>query len=458
MRKFLGFLFLLVFLAAIGLFVYTTRAAAPAIAINQPGAYLGAAGTFDVTVTTPGGELTRLDVALEQNGQTHQLFTLPGREGVTLKQEDENTVRVTGPVGKRAVPALANGAARLVVTAERPLLEGYRSRRADAARDLTVRLTPPVVAVVSRHHFINHGGSEVVVYRVTPAEAASGVRVGDREYPGFAASGAVQGADPSLKVAFFALAWDQDRDTPIHVFARDEAGNEARSSFDYQVFPKPFRKSRIELNTRFIERVVPEILAQTPDLPVDDPNNLEAAFLAVNGELRRRNNAFVKNLAAKTSSSLLWSGPFKQLSNTQVEANFADQRTYFYEGREIDQQVHLGFDLASLANAPVEASNAGAVVFAGYLGIFGQCVVVDHGMGVQSLYAHLSSIDVKEGDKVARGQTLGRTGMTGLAGGDHLHFTMLVNGESVTPVDWWSAQWVEDRVLRKFREAGAPGN
>jgi murein DD-endopeptidase MepM/ murein hydrolase activator NlpD len=69
----------------------------------------------------------------------------------------------------------------------------------------------------------------------------------------------------------------------------------------------------------------------------------------------------------------------------------------------------------------------------------------------------LSSIDVKPGDKVEKGQLVGRSGMTGLAGGDHLHFTMLVGGEQVTPVDWWSAQWMQDRVLRKIMAASGSG-
>ena len=100
------------------------------------------------------------------------------------------------------------------------------------------------------------------------------------------------------------------------------------------------------------------------------------------------------------------------------------------------------------------AANSGAVVHAGYLGIYGNCVIVDHGMGLQSLYAHLSSIGVQRGDSVQMSQELGRSGTTGLAGGDHLHFTMLLGGRAVTPIDWWSAQWVEDRITRKLREAG----
>jgi murein DD-endopeptidase MepM/ murein hydrolase activator NlpD len=149
---------------------------------------------------------------------------------------------------------------------------------------------------------------------------------------------------------------------------------------------------------------------------------------------------------------------FQQLGDSQVEAKFADTRTYVYKGKDVDQQVHLGFDLAVTANVPIKAAQKGVIVHAAYLGIYGNCVIVDHGMGVQSLYGHLSSIDVKVGDRVEKGQVLGKSGMTGLAGGDHLHFTMLVGGQQVTPVDWWSQQWMEDRVLRKIKAAGGPAS
>jgi murein DD-endopeptidase MepM/ murein hydrolase activator NlpD len=141
---------------------------------------------------------------------------------------------------------------------------------------------------------------------------------------------------------------------------------------------------------------------------------------------------------------------FQQLGNSAVQAEFADSRTYIHNGKEIDQQVHLGFDLAVTANVPIAAAQRGIVVHAADLGIYGNCVVLDHGLGVQSLYGHLSSIGVKVGDKVEKGQEIGRSGQTGLAGGDHLHFTTLVGGEQVTPVDWWSTQWLQDRVLRKI--------
>jgi murein DD-endopeptidase MepM/ murein hydrolase activator NlpD len=455
MRKLLALIVLLAIVAG-GVWFAAGRAVGPTIDIAKPAKLIGQNGDLEVVIETPGAALKRLDIALEQDGARVPLFSLPGDNTTKIAQESATRVRVSRAIGKRAVPQLKQGKATVVVSATRPVLFGYREATSTASRDVEIRLTPPRVGVVSTHHFINHGGSEVVVYRVQPAEAESGVRVGDVVYPGFPAAGAgIAGADPALRVAFFALLYDQDLNAPIHVYARDEAGNESRASFDYRVFPKPFRRSRIEIDDKFLGKVVPGILDNTPSLKVSDPSNLLASFLTINRELRKQNAAAIAALAAKTAPEVLWKGPFTQLSNSAVESSFADQRTYIYKGQEVDQQVHLGFDLASTASAPVQASNAGRVVLAEFLGIYGNCVILDHGMGLQSLYAHLSTIDVQPGQAVPQGHTLGRSGATGLAGGDHLHFTMLLGGHAITPVDWWSAQWVEDRVLRKFREAGA---
>ncbi len=432
------------------------RAAGPVIEIDGPDA-IGQVGEVGVTVNTPRGELTRFEVTLVQEGVSTPLFTLAPNNTAELEVEGEDRVSITRPAGKRAIPGLKAGSAEITVTAVRPVLFGLREAQSTASRSVEVRLTPPQVAVLSAFHYINHGGSEMVVYRVTPPDAESGVRVGDYVYRGFPASGAgIANGDAALRVAFFALLWDQDVRTPISVFARDPLGNEGSGTFDFRVFPKNFRASRIDLDDRFLARVVPPILQNSTELKVDDPTDLLASYLRINRDLRRTNNETVTALADGTAPEILWRGAFKQLLNTAVEAGFADQRTYIYKGEEVDHQVHLGFDLASTTAASVRSANRGRVVHAGWLGIYGNCVIVDHGMGLQSLYAHLSSIGVQVGDLVELDGELGRSGATGLAGGDHLHFTMLLGGNAVTPVDWWSAQWVQDRILRKLADAGAP--
>ena len=136
------------------------------------------------------------------------------------------------------------------------------------------------VAVLSTFHYVNHGGSEFVVYRATPADVESGVRVGNIEYPGYPASAVGIKSDPALRVAFFALLFDQDLNTTFQVYARDPAGNEALSALDHQVFPKPYSRSRIEIDDRFMARVVPAIASNSPQekIPTDDPLDREVPY------------------------------------------------------------------------------------------------------------------------------------------------------------------------------------
>ena len=448
---------LVVFAAIIGgaVYVATGRSPAPSITIDKPDRVAGQKGTLEITIGAPGARLTSLVVSVEQDGRVTNLFSLDTPASGSIAEVDADRLRVTRPFGTESIPALHSGVARIVVSASRPSFLNLHTLASTASKDIQIDLEPPRIAVTSTHHYVNHGGSELVVYRTTPAEAVSGVRVGDMEYHGYPASGAgLAAADPALHVAFFALLHDQDLRTPIALFARDEAGNEATAPFVDDVFEKPFRRSRIVLDDTFLQRVVPEILAHSPELNMPAPSgDVLPAFLKINGELRRLNADRIAGIVSGTSASRLWQGPFVQLGNSQVEASFADHRTYLYGGKDVDQQVHLGFDLAATAGVPVAAANAGKVLHAAWLGIYGNCVIVDHGMGVASLYGHLSSIAVNAGDAVTKGQALGKSGMTGLAGGDHVHFTMLVNGRPVTPVEWWDPHWIQDRVDRKLGES-----
>ncbi|MGH8223044.1 MAG: hypothetical protein ACREQZ_08725, partial [Woeseiaceae bacterium] len=288
--------------AAGGAWHYAGQAEPPAIDLLRPERLIGPSGELEVAVTTPGGELTRLEVVLQQGATRIPVFSLPGAEAARLVDDGEDRLLLTRPIGKREVPELQAGPVTVHVTAVRPVLFGLREITASASREVEVRLLPPQVGIASQFHYINHAGSEMAVYRVRPADVDSGVRVGDHEYPGYAATGAgIEGADPGLRVAFFALLWDQDVETPISLYARDEVGNEARANFDYRVFPKNFRKSRITLDDRFLQKVVPEILYNTPQLEVEDPSNLLASYLRINRDLRRENNARIAAMAGQTA-------------------------------------------------------------------------------------------------------------------------------------------------------------
>ena len=434
------------------------RGARPVLTIYQPTRAIGQIGMLDVTAEAPNARFTTLAVVLEQDDKIVPLFSLNDTRQATISPGGVNQLRITGSFDPQSAPGLKSGRARVVVNASRPSFLNLRHLTSTVSKDVELRLDPPRIAIVSTKHQVTLGGSEMVVYTARPPDVLSGVRVGNAEFRGFPASGArVPGAAPDLFVAFFALLHDEDLRKPIVAFARDEAGSEARTTFVGEVLPKAFTRSRIELDDEFIDGAVPEVIEHSPELKMSAPAKVSpemlAAFLKVNTELRRFNADQIAAFAARTAPNKLWQGPFVQLGNSQAEVSFADRRTYFYKGREVDRQLHLGFDLAVTGGLPVVAANAGTVLNASWLGIYGNCVILDHGMGVQSLYGHLSSLDVKVGDTVARGQTLGRSGRTGLAAVDHLHFTMLVGGRMVNPVEWWDARWIADRVQRKLDES-----
>jgi hypothetical protein len=458
MRGLLKFLVAIAVLAALAFgaaWVWTGRGMGPEIQFRQPERFVGQATPLELVVASPDGQFSRVDVTLEQGGRSFPVFTLDQPSQGTVTQDAADKLYISRSVGKQAIPELQPGKARIVVRAARPVLYGMRQLESEAGRDVEVRLEPPRVAVLSTFHYVNHGGAEFVVFRATPADVDAGVRVGDKTYPAFPASGVGIKSDPATRVAFFGLLQDQDLKTPIQVFARDGAGNEAVTTLDHMPFPKRFRQSRIEINDRFLNHVVPQIAAASPQMNYSTmPADLLDSFLKINGDLRRRNNQTIAELAKQTAPEMLWRGPFKPLINAAIEAGFADNRTYIYQGKEIDRQIHLGFDLAVTQHIPVPAAHDGRVIYAADLGIYGNAVVVDHGLGVQSLYAHFSSMDVKAGDMVKMGQILGRSGTTGLALGDHVHFTMLLNGNPVNAVEWWDPKWNEDRVTRKIRTAG----
>ena len=436
---------LLLAIAAGGFMYYLAgREAGPSITIDSPERFIGRSTPFSFTFDSPT-EITVATFYFDQNGK-------PLTVADVKQDRNGNRLVITGRIGREG---LMNGPVSLKVEAARKTLFGLRTAHSDLRRELTARVDPPRVSVISIHHFINLGGAEFVVLKATPEDVDAGVLVGDARYRFYPGS-AVGIGDPAMRVGFFALRHDQDVNTPITAYASDLAGNEAKAPVEHRPFVKKFVQSNIPIDRTFLDRVVPAIASMTPDLKIDtaSPDGLLKGFLEINGNLRKKNNDFIASLAAKSEPRLLFTEAFKQMMNSQVESRFADRRTYFFDNKEIDRQVHLGFDLATVQQAPVHAANDGRVVHADFLGIYGNCVIIDHGLGVQSLYGHLSQIGVKAGDQVKKDQEIGRTGSTGLAGGDHLHFTMLVQGVPVNPVEWWDQHWLQDRVLRKISEAG----
>lgn len=309
--------------------------------------------------------------------------------------------------------------------------------------DVTVDLTPPAVELMTTQHNIRLGGSSVAVFRLADDAVDAEVRVADYRFP------AVLGyfADPRIAVTIFAVP--QDLSTHVHptVRAVDAAGNRQEIELPAYVRGRQFEERTLEISDGFLRRKVPQLLAANGMPPADD---LVEGYLRVNRDLRRESEERLRAATATSVPRPLWDGAFHRQSRAAPMSSFGDRRTYTYGGDEIDQQVHLGVDLASVARAPVEATQNGVVVLTEPLGIYGNTVILDHGLGVFSLYGHLSTIAVKPGQSVRTAEVLGQSGETGLAGGDHLHFSIIVRGNHVDPVEWWDPQWVRDHVTSKL--------
>lgn len=353
--------------------------------------------------------------------------------------------RVTARIGQSENPALKEGQATVqAIATDNSWARFFRGGRAELYLDLPVRLTPPQVEVLSTENYVAQGGTGFVIFKVSPGTASSGVQVGKDFFP----SWPVKESDAQTRLCLFAFPYDMDPAAPMHIVARDDAGNRTVTGFRYRVFPQKFRASTIQLSDNFLNRVVPAIMRQTPEL--QNEGSLLKNFLEINQQLRQIDAQLLVAYSHKTADHFLWSGPFLRLAHAKTEARFADRRTYVYHGQDVDHETHLGFDLASVEHAPVPAANSGVVVMARYFGIYGNAILIDHGCGLQSLYGHLESFAVKPGDVVKRGQVIGHTDSTGLAGGDHLHFTVLVDGVPVNPLEWWDPHWVQGRIEAKL--------
>jgi hypothetical protein len=411
--------------------------ATPAIAVDPPVKAIGASTPVQVEVTDPYG-LRRLTVLVEQNGARYTVFDQHHPAHRLWFMRLREAPRTTGfRAGKQQAPALRVGKAALVVEAQS---NDFLGRTVTASFDVDVILEPPRLVVDEERHYINQGGAELVTFTVSGDWTEAGVKVGGYTFRSFP----LPGKPANERFSLFGFPWDLPVDTVPHVYARNAAGTEVTGRFWFKIFPKPFRKRDLEITDAFLDKVVNQI----------DPGgsgDLLTRFLRINRDLRKQNNQTLSDLRLKTAERVLWNGAFAQLANSQVESHFADVRSYIYKGKKVDQQVHLGYDLAVTQHVPVVAANDGRVVWAADLGIYGNCIVVDHGYGLQSIYGHLSRIDVKPGDMVKKGQTMGHSGSTGLAGGDHLHFSMQVDGVQINPVEWFDAHWIHDRILSKLQ-------
>ncbi|HEY3159803.1 MAG TPA: M23 family metallopeptidase [Vicinamibacterales bacterium] len=401
----------------------------------MPDADVVGAAPLEIRIADDGAGLKSIAVTLSAGGTESTLASDKYAQPVGEKKLSVALAKVAG---------VKEGPATLrIVARDASLWRFFRGNEAVLQKQLTIDLTPPTIELIADDRYINFGGVGAIVYQASADTATSGVKVGGDFFPGF--KGPIKD-HPDRFFALFAHPYNAPANARAVLVATDKAGNTREMALAYELKNVKYRKSTILVSDSFLQnKVVP--LVHDGAARQGSPKEV---FLAVNKRLRKENEDKILAVTRKASPSILWKGAFVQLSNSKVEANFADLRTYVYNNEPVDSAYHLGYDLSVTKRYPVEAANSGAVAFAGDLGIYGNTVILDHGTGLFTLYGHMSSIDVKVGDAIQQRQILGKTGETGLAAGDHLHYGVYLHGVAVLPVEWWDAKWIEDNIRPKL--------
>ncbi len=453
MKKF----FLLVVCAGIlvplaWLLIYKYEGTAPQVDVEMPSLYLkeGYELSLNITDTRTGLRDVRVSLVQQQSEKIlleksyPSIFVLNIFSGEKTLEE-----RFLIPLEARKY-GMNDGEAIIRIQVSDQAWRGWNKGNISVVeKKVIIDSEPPQIQVLTQRHNVERGGSGLVIYRLFEEDVKSGIMVGERFFPGH--SGMFDRKD--IFAAFFALDHTQGPGTRMWVTAEDMAGNVAKRGFHHYIRDHDFRSDVLTISDQFLEFKMPDFtLGEKEALFASAANPLLEKFLVINTTLRKANVEKVLQVPADTKNQMLWQGRFARMPGSATRSGFGDRRTYKYNGKEIGNSIHMGIDLASTAHAGVGAANTGRVIMAEAVGIFGNTVIIDHGFGLASLYSHLSSMIVSSGDMVQKGDIIGNTGLTGLAGGDHLHFSMIVHNVFVNPLEWWDPNWIKNNVTSKIEE------
>ncbi len=437
----LGLLVLIVIVPVVGLLVVKMEGQPPTMKLDLAKSTLGAGQTVTLEAADAKSGLQHVWMAIFKDGKETVILQKDFPSGGLLSGGKVRSKSLEVTIEPKVLGIKDGKAVIRMVARDHSWRKWGAGNQAYIEQEVVIDTKPPTIDVISRTLNLNQGGAGLVIYRLSEDCPTSGVHVGESYYPGMA--GYFQ--DSMLRMAFIALSHKQGVRTELSITASDYAGNKGLAGLQRHINARRFKKDRITISDQFLSWKMPEFKNQVPDA-----NTGVETFIKVNRDLRVQNYETIKQATAKSDAKLHWQGAFKRLPGSANRAGYADHRKYIYMNKTIDQQTHLGIDLASHERSPVPAANSGRIAFADTLGIYGRTVIIDHGFDLFSMYAHLSHIDVAVDDMVTKGQVIGKTGRSGMAGGDHLHFSMLVHDTFVNPIEWWDAQWIQNNIQSKI--------
>jgi hypothetical protein len=407
----------------------------PALVLEKEIKYLGGRVELPLRVSDQKSGIRSIVITLTQGNTSAQLLEKSFPRQAWFKPAGPASLSEKVVIDAQKA-GIKEGKAELSISVRDFSLNGFFKGNETLQKiPVTMDTKPPAVKILHAQRTIRSGGSGVVMYTISEPPGKHGVTIDSTFFPGFPLG------KKDAYVCYFALPWDARQPDKMRVIGNDEAGNETVLPLPTTFKKEPIKRDSINLSEQFLQQKMPEFEQHYPEMK----GTLVEKYLYVNNQVRQSNAQTIAQICATTDPQQLWTDRFLRMFGSG-RAGFADQRTYMYNGAAIDTQTHLGVDIASLERAEIRAANRGKVVFAAYLGIYGNTVIIDHGQGIASLYSHLSSIDTTVGTLADKDQPIGRSGATGMAGGDHLHFSMLVHGLFVAPVEWWDQHWIDVNI------------
>ena len=315
---------------------------------------------------------------------------------------------------------------------------------------LLIDTTPPNVNLIANSQTITKGGSGVVIYKVDDKNLKSTyIDIGNN-----ITFKPIKYKKDNVYATLIAWPFNMDNFNP-KIVAIDKANNKSIISLQIQKLDKVYKTSKIKASDKFIDGKITQLAQSDPEY-ANIQDKLEK-FKAVNELMRKKNEDLIHKYTKEvTPFNNKWDiKPFKPLKGSTRVSDFGVKRYYYYKNPNniISTSYHVGYDFASIKHDNIYSSNPGKVVFASFNGIYGNMPIIDHKFGLYTLYGHCSSVLVKKGEDVRANQVIAKTGVTGLALGDHLHFGILVQGIEVLPLEWMKKRWIQEHINSVFMKA-----
>ncbi len=430
-------LFILAAGGAVWFFFFESEAPLAELHIDKP--FLGRNSIFSIEARDNKSGIKSVRVTVVQ-GETQKILYYKDNPRTGYRSP-------VGPLEEKAEIAvdckklgLKEGPVQLVLEVKDfSLNRWFQGNKTEQRKEITIDTEAPKIHILHSERSVNPGGSGLVIYQMDDEHATTGVLLNGHFNHAYQA--AKEGRGKNIFIAYYGMPYNASVLSQFTITAVDKAANETAVPVGASFRADNKKRDTINISDGFLKRKIPEFRQYYPEMSGD----LLSQYIHVNNIVRKKNGEVISEICKKSSADKLWNGVFGRMAGSK-RAGFAEYRSYLYRGKVIDHQVHLGVDIASVRQDKVKAANSGIVVYADYLGIYGKMVMIDHGQGVFSLYSHLSQIDVSPGITVAKGDIIGLTGTTGMAGGDHLHFSMLIQGIFVDPKEWWDKNFIDRHI------------